>query len=833
MLSADPFHHEPQNGQCSLSSSSSSSTTPLHDYSNQSHFPPSRPWPPSPPSTLPFAHHLPPGPYPLQPFHDSVPPAAQPPVSAKQGRSGGSKPSSILVRRRRVSRACDRCNQLRTKCDGQHPCAHCIDFNLGCQYMREKKKRGKASRKDLAERAAAAAAAAATSTVVDHASPQQLLTDGSEAASWAANSLPSDDSDDGNSDRPDRPRRPDPIPQHLHVDVSACEPLPTGQNLPIDVTATGIATASPAFADPALALGSLPQTCQDGFRFVPAATYPMASSGWALHTSPSLSPSSIHLPTLAHFRYPVLGPLVPHLESAMLPVSLACDLLDFYLSSSSTHPLSPFVLAFVFRRKSLLSTTRPRTCQPALLASMLLVAAQTMPTSCMADRVTVCQRLLDLTLSLLKPLAPDLPSDAPHLASSSVGLGLGAASGTAAAAAADLDDVAAYVHIATVASANEWKPANLRWWNAAWSLARELELGRELPPRGQVPCEGIKLEFEAPPRFVSEEEREERRRLWWLLYMVDRHLALCFNRLPFLLDIECDGLLLPMDDTAWQMGSFEAQHESLAGSVNRFGTLEAPWPDQSRFECRGHSIFGFFLPVMAILGEVVDLHHAQNQPLCGRDWEARAEEIRRHIDLYEQSLARLGSMQLDTGSSSSSSIRRVESSTSPSSVGGNHPTTHDESQTRTVMAYGTHATHVLHILLAGRLDDDNTCMSSAAFFKAASHAVSAAEAVGQILECDPGLELMPFFFGIYLMQGSLLLPLIAAELRPVALSSVVRACETIVRAHEVCTVTLSTECQRNFSRVMRSALTMARDRAIEEQQLEPYRWNGDGTGLAL
>lgn len=27
--------------------------------------------------------------------------------------------------RRRISRACDQCNQLRTKCDGQSPCAHC------------------------------------------------------------------------------------------------------------------------------------------------------------------------------------------------------------------------------------------------------------------------------------------------------------------------------------------------------------------------------------------------------------------------------------------------------------------------------------------------------------------------------------------------------------------------------------------------------------------------------------------------------------------------------------------------------------------------------------
>jgi xylanolytic transcriptional activator XlnR len=32
--------------------------------------------------------------------------------------------------RRRISRACDQCNQLRTKCDGQHPCAHCIGKSL-------------------------------------------------------------------------------------------------------------------------------------------------------------------------------------------------------------------------------------------------------------------------------------------------------------------------------------------------------------------------------------------------------------------------------------------------------------------------------------------------------------------------------------------------------------------------------------------------------------------------------------------------------------------------------------------------------------------------------
>ena len=40
--------------------------------------------------------------------------------------SNGRTSSSSGQVRRRISRACDQCNQLRTKCDGQHPCAHCI-----------------------------------------------------------------------------------------------------------------------------------------------------------------------------------------------------------------------------------------------------------------------------------------------------------------------------------------------------------------------------------------------------------------------------------------------------------------------------------------------------------------------------------------------------------------------------------------------------------------------------------------------------------------------------------------------------------------------------------
>jgi hypothetical protein len=45
--------------------------------------------------------------------------------------------------KRRVSRACDHCHRMRTRCNGQSPCSRCIELEYVCQYNREKKRRGK------------------------------------------------------------------------------------------------------------------------------------------------------------------------------------------------------------------------------------------------------------------------------------------------------------------------------------------------------------------------------------------------------------------------------------------------------------------------------------------------------------------------------------------------------------------------------------------------------------------------------------------------------------------------------------------------------------------
>jgi xylanolytic transcriptional activator XlnR len=118
-----------------------------------------------------------------------------------------------------------------------------------------------------------------------------------------------------------------------------------------------------------------------------------------------------------------------------------------------------------------------------------------------------------------------------------------------------------------------------------------------------------------------------------------------------------------------------------------------------------------------------------------------------------------------------------------------------------VIAYATHILHVLHILLHGMwdpismLDDLDHWTTSASFVKCVSHSVSAAQAVSQILKLDPELSFMPYLFGIYLLHGSFILLFCADKVQTEADPTVRQACETMIRAHEVCVATLNTEYQ--------------------------------------
>ena len=160
-----------------------------------------------------------------------------------------------------------------------------------------------------------------------------------------------------------------------------------------------------------------------------------------------------------------------------MPVSLACDLLDLYFADSPSvlvHLSTPYILSHVFERHSILHLSKPRQCSPALLASALWVIAQTSGAAVLIasplSRSRICQKLLDVTVNCSSSFSTD-PSyvEASHSFPIAVinRLALGRLCVT-------LDEVATYIHLATVFSTSQYKAASLMWWNCAWALAREL-----------------------------------------------------------------------------------------------------------------------------------------------------------------------------------------------------------------------------------------------------------------------------------------------------------------------------------------------------------------------
>jgi len=409
-----------------------------------------------------------------------------------------------------------------------------------------------------------------------------------------------------------------------------------------------------------------------------------------------------------------------------------------------------------------------------------------------------------------------------------------------------VDDVVTYMHIAIVISASEDKGASLRWWTAAWNLAKELKLGRELGHDARsmqgnsfflndtyTETEDDMTLDQPSGSPICEEEREERRRVWWMLYLIDRHLALCYNRHLTILDSECVDLQRPMDERTWQEGMFGSLENGYGWNNPRVGG--------GKFEFTGPSIFGYFLPLATILGEIVDLHQRRMHPLL------HSNNSSRDLSGYDAEIRGICAHQLDTFEKSMSLYRDRHNVPAPSAgIGqGSRP---DQFEIATACAYATHLMHVLYILLNDRwdpvslLDDEDLWISTPAFQAAMGHAVAGADALGDLLKYDPELGFMPYLFGIYLLQGSFLLLLTADKLGTDANEKTVSACETVVRGTEACVVTLNTEYQRHFRKVMQSALAQVRGRMPPdggEQQrrrremLSLYRWSGDGGGLAV
>jgi xylanolytic transcriptional activator XlnR len=215
---------------------------------------------------------------------------------------------------------------------------------------------------------------------------------------------------------------------------------------------------------------------------------------------------------------------------------------------------------------------------------------------------------------------------------------------------------------------------------------------------------------------------------------------------------------------------------------------------------------------MSILRQIIDFQHARGHPHLGKiyrgdDIQSRfIQEVSQQLETYRHSLNELTNKHSGTYgeneiSEGSSDVRF--SSNIPERLEEYH-TQHESDfdlQKHTVAAYGNFFVHVMYILLHGRWDlislfedEDSSWISQPSFFQTLNHVIAAANALDNILEFDLDFSFNPYLLGIYLLQGSFIPFVVAARCQRTT-SPVLKACESFVRAHEICVVTLHTDYQ--------------------------------------
>lgn len=108
-----------------------------------------------------------------------------------------------------------------------------------------------------------------------------------------------------------------------------------------------------------------------------------------------------------------------------------------------------------------------------------------------------------------------------------------------------IDDVLTYILLSIAVSGGDFKSDCGKWWSKAVRLAFSLELNREDEQCLAIssPCANPLCSCKRDEdvfSLSSIEAVEERRRVFWLLYCLDRHLALSFNRVLDIPDSYCE-----------------------------------------------------------------------------------------------------------------------------------------------------------------------------------------------------------------------------------------------------------------------------------------------------
>ncbi|KAK9386661.1 hypothetical protein V1515DRAFT_627784 [Lipomyces mesembrius] len=234
----------------------------------------------------------------------------------------------------------------------------------------------------------------------------------------------------------------------------------------------------------------------------------------------------------------------------------------------------------------------------------------------------------------------------------------------------------------------------------------------------------------------------------------------------------------------------------------RFGILR-PDMDPSRerglsYRVTGSDMWGYFLPLMTLLGGIDDLHQLEmnNTLAITRDvtdliranLTGKLDEFLKSVDGYDSVL-----LPPVDGDDDDDELSRYPTSHAAVLLEGVLPVFGPRVSYTFVWVLGSYR----YVLIPP------TMVLDPEFVNVIQHSLDFAKCIKHILEVDQDLRIIPFFFGIHMLQGSFRLLYIVDVLGD---KEIRVACETIVRAHEVCIVTLNTEYQRNFRQIMRGAL---------------------------
>lgn len=360
-------------------------------------------------------------------------------------------------------RACENCRRSKIRCTGSMPCVRCERLQQTCSYD-QKKRSGSASKPF-----------SSTTPPVEatHPSPRMAVSSPEQSPS---------------------------VEESLEESLPRAVPSESGKQ-PLEI-ATNIGDAitsaiSPESTSAMLPFSLSPRESTGAIFFGGGKDFTITQSTYVSPTFHVLDPYSYKLPSigdsheartpssqvLAHYRYPVLQYLAPFLDGEF-GSNLACDLLDTYFSSAFStrmHPTCHHIHNFILRRRDMLDPVQPRKTHPALIASMLFVAAFSDKAlglfSGPEEKDRVCKYLSLLTYRLLNPSRYE-----PLLSHEDLGLSPYSASDPGwtnedlrralnIQLPADnfpvswsTDYIISLIHVSSVISGSEKKAASIRWF---------------------------------------------------------------------------------------------------------------------------------------------------------------------------------------------------------------------------------------------------------------------------------------------------------------------------------------------------------------------------------